>query len=105
VVSVLVAGTVNLILALTAGLIAIGIFRRVSGRLATSWRYLLGAFLILACAEVVGALSVVFQGYAVIRQATALLFQVGHFAFIVLAFLGLWHQFHLLKKLTGEGES
>ncbi|MHB0977366.1 MAG: hypothetical protein ACYC1U_09270 [Candidatus Aquicultorales bacterium] len=92
----------NLVLALTAGLISVGVFRRVSGRLAISWRYLLIAFLVLALAEVLGVAS---SGVDLLSHSKGLIvslfFQSAHLVFIVLAFAGLWHQFKLLKRLTG----
>ncbi|MCL4499666.1 MAG: hypothetical protein M1335_05440 [Chloroflexi bacterium] len=102
---VFAVGMLNLALALSAGLIAVGIFRRVSGRLATSWRYLLAAFLVLAFAEVLGAVSGALKGSPLTYQIVSLLFQAGHFAFIILAFTGLWYQYRLLKRLTGEDDT
>ncbi|MCL5292901.1 MAG: hypothetical protein M1548_10390 [Actinobacteria bacterium] len=94
---------VNLLLSLTAGLVAVGILRRVSGRLATSWRFLLIAFLVLAFAELFGAIEGSLGIFGISKVlAVSLLFQSGHLVFIVLAFIGLWYQFGLLKKLTGR---
>lgn len=96
-------GIANLFLALVAGLVSIGIFQKVSGRLATSWRYMLAAFLVLAMTEVVGSLGNAVKG-VFIQQMLAFFFQVGHLAFILLAFVGLLHQFRVIKKLTGDEE-
>lgn len=94
-------GIVNLFLALVAGLVSIGIFQKVSGRLATSWRYLLAAFLVLAMTEIVGSLSGGVPSHF-LQHLLAFLFQLGHLAFILLAFTGLLHQYRVIKKLSGE---
>lgn len=96
---------INFFLALAAAIISVGIFRRVSGRLATSWRYLLTAFPILALAEMFGAVEGGLRVFGAPKGLfISLLIESGHLAFAVLSFIGLWFQFHLLKKLIGGEE-
>ncbi len=96
---------INFLLALIAAILSVGIFRRVSGRLATSWRYLLMAFPILALAEMFGAVEGGLRIFGMSRGLLiTLLIEAGHLAFLVLSFIGLWFQFHLLKNLIGEEE-
>lgn len=93
---------VNLMLAFMAGLASVGILRQVSGRLATSWQYLLIAFLVLAVAEFLGVIDGGMRLFDIGKgPLISLLFQVGHLVFVILAFTGLWHQYKLLKRLTG----
>jgi hypothetical protein len=94
---------INFCLAMTASLVSFGIYKRVAGDFATSWKYSSFAFSVLALAMLFTALNEL--GVASLAGvSTQLLRNVSHFFFVVLAFLGLSRQYQILRNLTNRGD-
>jgi len=93
---------VNLVLASLAALISLGILKKVASNLAQSWRYSLIAFQMLALATLFTTLHEL--GFTSLGGIdTYLLSYTAHFFFIILAFLGLYRYYQLLRGLSRRG--
>jgi hypothetical protein len=94
---------INFCLATTAALISFGIYKRVAGDLAESWKYSSIAFSVLAFAMLFTVMNE-FGVKALVGINVSLLRNMSHFFFVVLAFLGLSRQYHILRDLTERSE-
>lgn len=93
---------INYLLAMFAAVVSVGILRQVAGGLATSWRYVLIAFQVLALAELFGALGGL--GLKELGGIGVNIFYNGaSLIFVVLAIVGLRYQYLLLKNLAQRG--
>lgn len=94
---------INFCLAIIAAFVSFGIYKRVVGNFALSWKYSTIAFSVLALAMLFTVMNefgiIVFAGISV-----QLLRNISHFFFVVLAFLGLSRQYYILSELTKRGD-
>lgn len=93
---------VNFVLATLAAIISFGILRKVARNLVASWRYSFIAFQILALAMLFTALRQL--GFDMLAGIDIkLLSNLAHFIFIIVAFLGLFRYYQILKGLCRRG--
>jgi len=100
---VAVVEIINFCLAMTAALVSFGIYKRVVGDFALSWKYSSIAFSVLALAMLFTVVNE-FGIADIAGISIQLLRNVSHFFFVVLAFLGLSRQYRILRDLTKRGD-